>query len=92
MKANEFREQIVKSVKTFVRKYKPATLSIQCPLTITEYRHPYWRQKLCKACRWRSNLYNGETSEGENLYHCRRMLGDEIRVIEKTPACPWYEN
>ena len=94
MKLNEFREQIIRSIKAFVRKYKPAVLNIQCPLTIevVERRQANYRARTCKSCRWRSNVYNGETASGEDMYYCRRMTDHDCKVTLKTPACPWYED
>jgi len=92
MKPTEFREQIVALITRFVKKWKPATLNIQCPLTIQEYRHPFWRQKKCGTCRKRNNVGNGDrvTVRGGKKYKC--IPHPEIFVFLDHDACPEYED
>ncbi len=91
MKVDEFRAEIIKQVTRFVRKWKP--LSIQCPLTVEvkEVRHAGYRHKKCETCRWKSNIYHGNFTDGNKQFYCRRAHYDS-RVGANSPACPWYED
>lgn len=90
MSLTEFRAEIIKLMTRFVRKWRP--FSIQCPLTIQEARHPFYRQKTCETCLWRSNVHNGKFTTGKRQYYCRSMRQEGQYVAETTPACPRYED
>lgn len=92
IKESDFREAIVLLFNDIANRFKKPLFSIQCPLVIEVHknRHPGWRNRTCKTCRWRSLVEFGEFNEGTKKKKC--LLHPEINIFNKHPACPDYED
>ena len=91
MTVNEFREHIITIAARFVKKYRPATLNIQCPLRVIvehrQERYPGWQEYTCKACR-RINFVNFNNIFGDGSKGRKCLIHPECDIYDEHPACP----